>query len=306
MDNTAALEVRALRKHYGATKAVDGLSLSVRQGEIFGLLGPNGAGKTTTLECVEGLRIPDGGEVSVYGIDPATHPRDLWNTIGVQLQTSALPDSMTPREALDIFSRYHSKAPRPEILERMGMSAKLNDRYENLSTGQKRRLSLSLAVAHSPRVVFLDEPTAGLDVESRTELHSLMRELRDEGTTIILATHDMAEAEKLCDTIAIVITGQVMASGTPARITAAGDGRTRITVSTIKGEVVRNTPALPQTELVSVKDGYCLYQSGNPAAALSSLLAFLSKHGDELADLRVERPSLEERFMEITNNGRNT
>lgn len=304
MDNTAALEVRDLRKHYGPTKAVDGLSLSVRQGEIFGLLGPNGAGKTTTLECVEGLRKPDGGEISVYGIDPTTHPRDLWNTIGVQLQASALPESMTPREALDIFSRYHGVRPRPEILERMGLSAKLNDRYENLSTGQKRRLSLSLAVAHSPRVVFLDEPTAGLDVESRTELHALMGELRKEGATIILATHDMAEAEKLCDTIAIVMAGQVVVSGTPARITAAGDGRTKISVSTVRGTAVQNRPALPQSELVSVKDGYCLYQSGNPAAALSSLLIFLAEQGDDLEDLRVERPSLEERFMEITNNGR--
>jgi len=305
MDNTTALEVRDLRKHYGSTKAVDGLNLSARRGEIFGLPGPNGAGKTTTLECVEGLRTPDGGEISVCGINPATHPRELWNTIGVQLQASALPDSMTPREALDIFSRYHGTRPRPEILERMGLSAKLGDRYENLSTGQKRRLSLSLAVAHSPRVVFLDEPTAGLDVESRTELHSLMGELRNQGATIILATHDMAEAEKLCDTIAIVIAGQAVVSGTPARITAAGDGRTRISVSTRKGEVARNRPALPEAELVSVKDGYCLYQSENPAVALSSLLSFLSDHGNDLEDLRVERPSLEERLMEITNNGRN-
>lgn len=304
MDTNFALDVRDLRKHYGETKAVDGLSLSVRRGEIFGLLGPNGAGKTTTLECVEGLRTPDGGDISVYGINPATHPRELWNTIGVQLQASALPDSMTPREALDIFSRYHGVQPRPEILERMGLSAKLNDRYENLSTGQKRRLSLSLAVAHSPRVVFLDEPTAGLDVESRTELHTLMGELRNEGATIILATHDMAEAEKLCDTIAIVIAGQVVVSGTPARITAAGDGRTKISVSTVRGTAVQNRPALARAELVSVKDGYCLYQCEKPAEALSSLLGFLSDQGDELEDLRVERPSLEERFMEITNNGR--
>ena len=304
MDNTAALEVRDLRKHYGATRAVDGLSLSVRQGEIFGLLGPNGAGKTTTLECIEGLRTPDGGEISVFGIDPAAHPRELWNTIGVQLQASALPDSMTPREALDIFSRYHGVRPRPEILERMGLSAKLSDRYENLSTGQKRRLSLSLAVAHSPRVVFLDEPTAALDVESRTELHFLMGELRNEGVTVILATHDMAEAEKLCDTIAIVLAGRVVVSGSPARITAAGDGRTRISVSTTRGTVIRDRPLLSQAELVSVKDEYCLYQSGKPAATLSALLAFLAERGDDLKDLRVERPSLEERFMEITNNGR--
>jgi len=295
-----ALEVRELRKRYGPTVAVDGLSFSVPGGTIFGLLGPNGAGKTTTLECIEGLRSPDGGDIRVLGIDPVAHPRRLWNAIGVQLQSSGLPDTMTGREALQFFCRYHGQAPDPRILERFGLADKAGDQYGNLSVGQKRRLSLAIAVAHGPRVLFLDEPTAGLDVESRLELHALMGELRDEGKTIILATHDMAEAEKLCDRIAIIIQGRLAVSGTPGQITAAGDKRTRISVSSTGGSVVAEPPELPHAVLVSVKDGYARYQSENPGEAVTRLLRFLKERDDELEDLRVERPSLEERFMEIT------
>jgi ABC-2 type transport system ATP-binding protein len=302
--NNFPVQVRGLKKYYGETTAVDDLSFSVGRGEIFGLLGPNGAGKTTTLECIEGLRTPDGGKIDVGGIDPSSHHGKLWNLIGVQLQTSGLPASMTPKEALVFFSRYHGKNPDFGVLERMGLSGKTDDQYGNLSTGQQRRLSISLAAAHGPEILFLDEPTAGLDVESRLELHSLMRKFREDGKTIILATHDMAEAEKLCDTIVIIIDGKAAITGSPAQITAAGDKRTKISVSTRLGTVAENRPALPEAQIMSVQNGYTYYHSENPGADLTVLLSFLTEKGDEIVDLRAERPSLEERFLEITQTGR--
>jgi ABC-2 type transport system ATP-binding protein len=304
MNKEIALEVHELQKNYGTTKAVDKLSFTVHSGEIFGLLGPNGAGKTTTLECVEGLRKPDGGRISVLGIQPGTSRR-LWDAIGVQLQSSALPDTMTPRESLAFFSHYHGIKPDYAILERMGLSRKMNDQCANLSTGQKRRLSLALCVAHNPELVFLDEPTAGLDVESRMELHTMMRQLRDEGKTIVIATHDMAEAQKLCDTIGIVIAGKLAVIGTPAQVTASGDQRTRISISSEFGTVGRQKPDLPKANFINEKDGYTLYQSDSPGDSVVALMAFIAEQQDVLVDLRVERPSLEERFMEILEKRRN-
>ena len=303
MKSENALELKDVSKAYGDTVAVDALSFVVPHGMIFGLLGPNGAGKTTTLECIEGLRKPDRGEIRVMGIDPTAHPRRLWNAIGVQLQTSGLPETMTAKEALAFFSRYHGRAPEYAILDRFGLTKKADDQFGNLSVGQKRRLALALAVAHEPQIVFLDEPTAGLDVESRMELHAMMAELKDAGKTIVLATHDMAEAEKLCDEIAIVIAGKLGVVGTPSRITAAGDKRTRISVSSANGTFTHVAPELPDATLIAQKDGYAQYSSENPSRSVTALLALLEKRNDELVDLRVERPTLEERFIEIT--GRN-
>src|SRR5690606_34139766 len=179
--------------------SVDGITFSVEPGMIFGMLGPNGAGKTTTLECLEGIRTPDAGRLRVAGIDPSHDRRALRSVIGVQLQSSGMPESITPDEAMVLFCAYHGVAPRVDLLDRLGLSAKRKTQYHELSTGQQRRLALALAVAHKPRVIFLDEPTAGLDVQTRVELHTMMHELKDEGATIILATHDMAEAEEMSD-----------------------------------------------------------------------------------------------------------
>ena len=295
-----AVDVRELRKRYGETVAVDGLSFSVSRGSIYGLLGPNGAGKTTTLECIEGLRAPDSGTISVMGIDPTAHPQQLWDAIGVQLQESGLPGTMTSREAMEFFCRYHKRQPRLEMLERFGLGAHMDKQYANLSTGQRRRLALALSVAHEPEVLFLDEPTAGLDVQSRLELHALMRQLRDEGISIVLSTHDMAEAEKLCDCIGILIQGRLAIEGTPSRITAAGDRRTKIRVASALSSVRREEPAIAGTVPAESEDGYAAFWSEKPAESVAAILAFLKEHDDELVDLRVERPSLEERFVEIT------
>jgi len=201
--NENMVEVKEFRKTYGDFVAVDGISFEVPRGEIFGLLGPNGAGKTTTLESLEGLRRPDCGVLRVAGVDPAREAHKLRGLIGVQLQASGLPESISPAEAMRFFCAYQGIAPRYELLERMGLAEKRNAAYHELSTGQKRRLSLALAVAHEPAVLLLDEPTAGLDVASRVELHGMMREMQAQGATILLATHDMAEAEELSDRVAI-------------------------------------------------------------------------------------------------------
>ena len=222
------IEVRDFRKVYGDFVAVDGISFTVHKGEIFGLLGPNGAGKTSTLESLEGLRMPDGGSIEVAGIDPSREPQKLRNLIGVQLQSAGLPTSITPDEAMKFFCAYHGVAPRMDLLERLGLNQKLNTQFYDLSTGQQRRLALALAVAHDPKVLFLDEPTAGLEVATRVELHNLMQELQQNGTTIILATHDMAEAEEMSDRVGILLNHKLASIGTPMEITAtasASSGR---------------------------------------------------------------------------------
>jgi len=302
MDETV-LAVQDLRKSYGGAVAVDGIELQVRRGEIFGLLGPNGAGKTTTLECVEGIRRPDGGRVSVLGVDPTREARKLYGLIGVQLQTSGLPAAMRVDEAMAFFCAYHKVAPDFDLLKRLGLGDKLHSQYSALSTGQQRRLALALAVAHRPPLVLLDEPTAGLDVESRTRLHEVMRELKDAGTTIILATHDMAEAEKMADRVSILLRGKIAATGTPRELTATGAGLTRISVRTEQDVLFKQDKDFPAVTQHSVKEEYATYYSTDPGPTVTAILEHLAARNDKLIDLRVERPSLEERFLEITHTG---
>lgn len=294
------IEVTNFRKTYGDFVAVDNISFAVRAGEIFGLLGPNGAGKTTTLECLEGLRQPDGGTLQIAGIDPLQAPRQLRHIVGVQLQASAMPAAMTLDEAMKFFCAYHDTAPRFDLLDRFGLTAKRNTQFQELSTGQQRRLALALAIAHEPQVLFLDEPTAGLDVASRTELHTIMRELKANGTTIILATHDMAEAEQLSDRVAILLNGRLVATGTPMEITATGAGLTKVSVRTLANSLPNNHHAIPAIAQKVIKENYVIYFSHDIAQTVPALIAHVQEQGDELIDLRVERPSLEERFLELT------
>jgi ABC-2 type transport system ATP-binding protein len=296
------IQIKNFKKTYGDYVAVDGISFDVYRGEIFGLLGPNGAGKTTTLESLEGLRKPDGGSLQILGVDPSRQPRRLRNLIGVQLQSSSLPGSMTPREAIEFFCAYHEVAPRYDLLDRLGLGEKVHTQFQSLSTGQQRRLALALAMSHNPQVILLDEPTAGLDVPARMELHELMREVQGSGTTIILATHDMAEAEKMADRVAILLKGKIVATGTPAQITATGTGLTKISVSSEKSILSKNGVAFPAVTQKLVKDEYTIYYSTNPGQTVPAVIAYLEKGQDSLNDLRVERPSLEERFLEITQN----
>ncbi|MDR7857819.1 ABC transporter ATP-binding protein [Tissierella sp.] len=290
-----AIKVNNFTKSYGRFIAVDGISFEVNKGEIFGILGPNGAGKTSTLECLEGLRTPDGGTINIMGVNPSKNPGKLKDIIGVQLQSSGLPETITVKEAMQLFSAYHNTSPRYDLLDRMKLSDKLDTQYKELSGGQQKRLTIALAVCHNPQILILDEPTAALDVESRVELHSLIKELKDQGTTILMATHDMAEAEKMADRIAILLKGKIAVIDTPKKIVASGSSKTKISVRTVGNALAGLTDIIVEE--------YYVFYSDNAGAKVMELMNFIEEKEDSLIDLRVERPSLEERFLEITSIG---
>lgn len=295
--------VKDFRKVYGNTVAVDGISFGVQRGEIFGLLGPNGAGKTTTMESLEGLRQPTSGSMVILGVNPTRQPQSLRNLIGVQLQAASLPGSMTPKEAMDFFCAYHQVPARHDLLGRLGLGDKTHAQFSTLSTGLQRRLALALAIAHDPPVILLDEPTAGLDVASRVELHEVMRELKAKGTTIILATHDMAEAEKMTDRVAILLQGKIAATGSPIELTATGSGLVKVSVSSENSCLLHESIDFPAVAQKLAKDEYVIYYSTDAGETVPAVLGYLKQQGDHLVDLRVERPSLEDRFLEITQPG---
>lgn len=292
------LTVRDLVKSYRSVIAVDGISFDIAVGEVFGLLGPNGAGKTTTLECIEGLRTPSSGEIVVDGLHPIRDRRALRRVLGVQLQSSALPEVMLVEEAMRLVSAWHGVERRDDLMEGFGLDELARRQYGILSTGQKRRLQLALALCGDPRIVILDEPTAGVDVQGRAELHAAIRALVNDGVTVILATHDMAEAEALCDRIAILVGGRLATLGTAEQITAAGRGDTRITVRTRDGSLIGQggaTQAVFQRE----SEGFAQWLCRDTAPAVMELLSVAIAAEDDVEDLRVERPSLEERFLEL-------
>lgn len=302
MSAKTAITVQALVKHYGNITAVNGIDFEVRKGEVFGLLGPNGAGKTTTLECLEGMRRPDGGNLEVAGCNPLNDVQELRRRLGVQLQSSSLPDTIQSDEAMALVCTWHGIPPRYDLLSRFGMEASIKKQYRALSTGQKRRLHLALALAHEPQVVVLDEPTAGLDVQGRAQLHDAIRSLKAEGVTILLATHDMAEAEALCDHLAILIKGKIAVAGTPAQVTAAGSSETRITLRTAQGSLLPGGD-IGNARFVSSSEGYGLWLCTDITKALMDILNHIQLSGDSVEDLRVERPSLEERFLQLIEGG---
>jgi ABC-2 type transport system ATP-binding protein len=299
MMRETTVEVKGLVKKYGSFTAVNGIDLDIRRGEIFGLLGANGAGKTTTLECLEGLRRANGGRVRVAGCDPREDERKLRHRLGVQLQSSSLPESIRVDEAVALICAWQ-KVPVPaELIGRFRVGGLLKKQYRQLSTGQKRRVHLVLAMVSRPEVLVLDEPTAGLDVQSRAELHEEIRAIREKGVTVLLATHDMAEAEALCDRIAILLHGKIAVIGTPEQITAAGRRETRIRLRTAHG-ALRAGGDVREAAFAGEKDGTLEWRSRNVAASLIEILGRVQAAEDTVEDLRVERPSLEERFLELT------
>lgn len=264
---TNAITVEGLRKSYGGKPVLKGIDLCVRRGEIFALLGINGAGKTTTLECIEGLRKPDGGSVSTDG------------RIGIQLQSAALPGHIKGGEAVRLFAKWNGKTADAAMLSAVGADSVADKQYREMSTGQKRRLHLALALIANPDIVFLDEPTAGLDVEGRAALHRYIRDLKEQGKTILLASHDMAEVESLCDSIAILRDGKIAFAGTAAQLTETLGKHYNICIQTAQG-----------TEQ---------YESDNIE---SSLMALLRKYQEEcrpIEDIRIDRGSLEQHFLKI-------
>src|ERR1700688_1943326 len=231
MLNAATIEVENLAKRYGDVEALCGVSFSVNEGEVCGLLGPNGAGKTSTVEILEGLRTPDSGRASVCGLDPQRSGAEFKFIIGAALQSTALPDKMRVREALELFGSF---SPRrrgtPELLRRFQLEEKRNAFYSQLSGGQKQRLALAMALVNDPQVVFLDEPTAGLDPQVRREIYIIIEELKRDKKTVLLTTHYIEEAERLCDRVAIIDYGRVIAQGTPRELKHKSAGMTRIEV----------------------------------------------------------------------------
>jgi ABC-2 type transport system ATP-binding protein len=224
---TAAITVKGLSRRYGAVRAADGISFDVAAGEIFGLLGPNGAGKTTVLECILGLIRPDEGRIEICGIDARNAPRQARAKIGAVLQATGLQDKITPREALDLFAAFYSAPLKSDaLLPRFGLVEKADAVFETLSGGQKQRLALALAFVGNPQALLLDEPTTGLDPQIRREVQGHIRGMKDNGRAILLTTHDMDEAEQLCDRIAVIAGGKIVASGTPRELIAGSRAAT--------------------------------------------------------------------------------
>jgi ABC-2 type transport system ATP-binding protein len=296
-----AVLVHDLHKRYGPTHAVRGVSFSVSPGEIFGLLGPNGAGKTTTLECLIGLRLPDAGDISIAGLNAARFPREVKQRIGVQLQSTALPDRITVRESLNLFaSFYRQHEPADNLLERFQLTEKSNARFENLSLGQRQRLAVAIALVNRPDVLFLDEPTAALDPQSRRELHAVLRRLRDEGRTIVLTTHYIDEAEHLCDRIAIIDNGRIIATGTPASLTQSASHSIHIHFTAAREVELMSLRALPAVQHVENRStGYVLSTTQLTQTTLA-LTQLLTATNNDLLDLHVHRPTLEDVFIELT------
>ncbi|MDA0991866.1 MAG: ABC transporter ATP-binding protein, partial [Verrucomicrobia bacterium] len=277
---------------------------TVEAGEIFGLLGRNGAGKTSTLECLVGLREPDGGEIEVCGMNARTKPRGVREKIGVALQTTALQDKITPQEALRLFgSFYQDRVPPPELLERFGLADKADVMFDTLSGGQRQRLALALAFVNRPAVVLLDEPTAGLDPQSRRELHTHIGRMKHEGCAVLLSTHYIEEAEQLCDRIAIIDRGRIVATGAPQDLIARSSATQSVSLVTTPPLEFAALAALPGVTDLEQEGGSANFRSLDAIATLSALPAFLRQQSVELVELRMRKASLEEIFIRLTHPG---
>lgn len=292
------LLVDKFSKDYGNIKAVDNVSFELFPGEIFALLGPNGAGKTSTLECIEGIRKSSGGRILINGLSPEKDYKKLAKTIGVQLQASSLPEIITVEEAIKMFSLYLGNKTRYDLLERFDLNSKRKTQFRNLSTGQQRKLVLTIALSHNPELLILDEPTAGLDVHTRVELHNIMREEKQKGTAILLASHDMSEVEELADRVSILAKGKIVAEGTPNEIITSGNKNVKILVKTRDNSLIKLN--LPQILGTKENGDYVIFKCQDIEETLSNILSYVKGNKDKLVDIIVERATLEERFMDIT------
>jgi len=296
------IQVAGLHKAYGDFEAVRGIDFHVSEGEIFGLLGPNGAGKTTTVEILEGLRPRTKGQVKVLGFDPEVSKRSLKDRIGVCLQATNLPDKLRVHEALEWFAAFYSRrADCNKLLQRLQLWDKRNDFYSKLSGGQKQRVALALALVNEPKLVFLDEPTTGLDPQVRLEIHTLIEELRAAKRTILLTTHYIEEAERLCDRVAIIDQGKIVALGSPRELQERIFGQSRIEVVTTQPMPV-DLPVFEAVAKHSLSGDYktLIVHSTRPARTLPDLIKWIDQKGLELEDIHLKRPTLEDVFIELT------
>lgn len=295
----AIIEVNGLRKAYAGRPVVDGVSFAVDEGEVFGILGPNGAGKTTTVECVEGLRIPDAGTVRVAGLDPVADHEKVTRILGAQLQESELQPKLTVREALELYSAFY---PRPAdwrtLAERLGLTAHLPTRFAKLSGGQKQRLFIALALIGSPRVVVLDELTTGLDPRARRDTWSLIEEIRASGVTVLLVTHFMEEAQRLCDRIAVIDRGRVAALDTPGGLISRSTASTVISFTPSQPLGDEELAALPRAASVETKGDRIVINGTDET--VNAVISLLARRRITAHQLRVTEATLDDAFLDLT------
>src|SRR5271167_2186184 len=294
------IEVSGIRKTYGATVAVSDISFEVSEGEVFGLIGPNGAGKTTTMECVEGVRRPDAGQISILGLDPFRDVVQVQNRIGVQLQQAQLQKRIKVWEAVDLWASLYSKAVDGDrLLEQLGLSDKRNAWFMTLSGGQKQRLFIALALINDPEVVFLDELTTGLDPQSRRAIWELVRGIRDHGKTVFMTTHLMEEAERLCDRVAIIEQGRIIDIGSPEELVRRHCPTRTVVLATDSALIEERLSTIPSVEIVTRRDSRFTIQ-GLGDDFVTEVIQCLSENRIRVTDFRTVLPSLEDVFLKLT------
>jgi ABC-2 type transport system ATP-binding protein len=298
---SAVIQVSKIRKTYGPTVAVDEVSFAVQDGEIFGLIGPNGAGKTTTMECIEGLRTPDRGTISVLGLDPFRDVYKLQERIGVQLQQAQLQKRIKVWEAVDLWVSLYRKntVDGERLLEQLGLSDKRNSWFMNLSGGQKQRLFIALALINDPEVVFLDELTTGLDPQSRRAIWELVRGIRERGKTVFLTTHLMEEAERLCDRVAIIEHGRIVDIDSPEKLVSRHCPERTVVLATDDPVAIERFRGIPGVEVVN--DGHSRFTiRGRGEDLVSEVIRCLSENRMRVTDFRTILPNLEDVFLKLT------
>ncbi len=299
--NEMALQVTDLRKSYGDLKAVDGVTFSVATGEVFGILGPNGAGKTTTVECIEGLRQPDSGEIVVLGRAFGADDPEFRRRLGIQLQSTGLYPKLTVREIMRLFTAFYDDTLETDaLLDLVGLRERQNAPTAKLSGGQAQRLSLALALLNKPELVFLDEPTTGLDPQARRAIWDLVHDLRREGRTVVLTTHYMEEAEELCDRVAVMDHGHIIELGTPRELIAKYFRETAIEVDQVDGLTAEGLAALPAVGQVTEENGRFVVFSAAVPKTMSGLFDWAQAHSLELGQMVVRQATLEDVFLKIT------
>lgn len=294
-----SIRIRSLTKTYGTTQALRGIDLEIEEGGVFGLLGPNGAGKTTLVEILEGLREPTSGEVSVLGLDPTRDTFALQQRIGAQLQATQIPNDLTAFEVLRLFASFYERSlPVDEVLQRINLAGKSKELTRNLSGGQKQRLAIGMALVHDPDLLIFDEPTSGLDPAARRQLHEIILELRDRGRTIILTTHYIEEAEKLCQRVVILNRGRVVADGTPREIVGRSAGKSTIDLA-VDGAFDPAPLLAVGAEDQGRRGNDYRFATSDPAAIIVALGEVLRTQQVTLTDLHMRRPTLEDVYLEL-------
>jgi len=302
MQNNTIIKVDQLHKVYGSTVAVEKISFEVKKGEIFGMVGPNGAGKTTTIECIEGLRLPDGGDIQVLDLNPQQDGYSLRPRIGVQLQESALSHRLKVWEALDLFASFYPRSKNwQDLIEQFGLEDSRNKPFAKLSGGQKQRFFIALALINDPELIFLDELTTGLDPQARHMMWDMVRDIRDRGKTIYLTTHFMEEAERLCDRVVIINHGKIVANDRPENLIRNLNATNRVvfTVNSDSKSKISNMNKLPGVNQVE-ENGDRIVVYGHGDKLVVEVVNFLSSNRVKFHDLRTEQPNLEDVFLALT------